>query len=98
MKLLAVRGALNLFYLLGAQDKKAQADALAAAVSAGYAPVQFILSFFILTLWALGEAVLDVRGAFFRREDGILENGSGVEDGIGFPAFACVFGCGSRRK
>ena len=26
MKLLAVRGALNLFYLLGAQDKKAQAD------------------------------------------------------------------------
>ena len=45
MKLLAVRGALNLFYLLGAQDKKAQADALAAAVSAGYTPVQFILSF-----------------------------------------------------
>ena len=64
MKLLAIRGALNLFYLLGAQDKKAQADALAAAVSAGYAPVQFILSFFILTLWALGEAVLDVRELF----------------------------------
>ena len=64
VKLLAVRGALNLFYLLGAQDKKAQADALAAAVSAGYAPVQFILSFFILTLWALGEAVLDVRELF----------------------------------
>lgn len=64
VKLLAVRGALNLFYLLGAQDKKAQADALAAAVSAGCAPVQFVLSFFILTLWALGEAVLDVRELF----------------------------------
>ena len=34
----------------------------------------------------------------YTMEDGILENGSGVEDGIGFPAFACVFGCGSRRK
>lgn len=63
-QLLAVRGALNLLHLLGSQEKRAQAEAFAAAVSAGYAPVQLILSFFILTLWALGEAVLDVRELF----------------------------------
>lgn len=60
-QLLAVRGALNLLYLLGSQEKRAQAETFAAAVSAGYAPVQLILTFFIMTLWALGEAVLDVR-------------------------------------
>lgn len=60
-RLLAIRGAANLLYLLSSQEMKMQADALAAAVSMGSAPVQFILSFFILTLWAFGEAVIDVR-------------------------------------
>lgn len=60
-QLLMIRGAMNLFYLMGSLEKKAQADELALAVSGGNAPVQFILSFFILTLWALGEAVWDVR-------------------------------------
>jgi len=60
-KLLAVRGAMNLVYLLNTPEKKIQADELALSVSGGNAPVQLILSFFILTLWALGEAVWDVR-------------------------------------
>ena len=60
-QMLAVRGAMNLLYLLASPDKKAEADSLAAAVSAGAVPVQFVVSFFILTLWAFGEAVMDVR-------------------------------------
>ena len=60
-RLLTIRGAMNLIYLLGSPDKKAEADSLAAAVSGGNVPVQLILSFFIMTLWAFGEAIHDVR-------------------------------------
>jgi len=60
-RLLMLRGAMNLLYLINDAGKKSQADELALAVSGGNAPVQFILSFFILTLWALGEAIWDVR-------------------------------------
>lgn len=63
-QLLAIRGAANLCYLLGEPGKKSQADALAASLSAGYAPVQVILSLFILSLWALAEAIVDVRTLF----------------------------------
>ena len=60
-RVLTLRGAMNLLFLLNSPDKKADADALAAAVSAGIVPAQMALSFFILTLWAFGEAVLDVK-------------------------------------
>ena len=60
-RVLTLRGAMNLLFLLNSPDKKAEADALAAAVSAGIVPAQLVLSFFILTIWAFGEAVLDVR-------------------------------------
>lgn len=60
-RLLTLRGAMNLLYLLGSPEKKTEADSLAAAVSGGNAPVQFILSFFILTMWAFGEAIWDVK-------------------------------------
>lgn len=61
-KLLMIRAAMNLLYLLSAPDKKAQADSLAAAVSGGNAAVGLIIGFLVLSLWALGEAVWDVRG------------------------------------
>lgn len=60
-QVLTLRGAMNLLFLLNSPDKKAEADALAAAVSAGIVPAQMALSFFILTMWAFGEAVLDVK-------------------------------------
>lgn len=63
-RLLAVRGAANLMYLLSSPEKKAQAEALAAAISIGNAPVGFLLSFLILTLWAFGESVADVKKLF----------------------------------
>ena len=61
-QLLMIRAAMNLLYLLNAADKKAQADGLAAAVSGGNAAAGLIVGFLILSLWALGEAVWDVRG------------------------------------
>lgn len=61
-QLLMIRAAMNLLYLLNAADKKAQADGLAAAVSGGNAAAGLIIDFLILSLWALGEAVWDVRG------------------------------------
>ncbi|MGI5982280.1 MAG: DUF5702 domain-containing protein [Sakamotonia sp.] len=61
-KLLMIRAAMNLLYLLSAPDKKAQADSLAAAVSGGNAAAGLIIGFLVLSLWALGEAVWDVRG------------------------------------
>lgn len=60
-KLLTIRGSMNLLCLLQSSGKRAEAEALAFAVSGGNAPVNFILSFFILTMWAFGEAVLDVK-------------------------------------
>lgn len=60
-RVLTLRGAMNLLFLLNSPDKKAEVDALAAAVSVGIMPAQMALSFFILTLWAFGEAVLDVK-------------------------------------
>ena len=60
-KVLMLRGSMNLLYLLNSPDKKAEAEALAAAVTAGIIPAQMAVSFLILTLWAFGEAVLDVK-------------------------------------
>lgn len=60
-RVLTLRGAMNLLFLLNSPDKKAEVDALAAAVSVGIMPAQMALSFFILTLWAFGEAVLDAK-------------------------------------
>ena len=60
-KVLMLRGSMNLLYLLNSPAKKAEAEALAAAVTAGIIPAQMAVSFLILTLWAFGEAVLDVK-------------------------------------
>ena len=60
-QVLTLRGAMNLLFLLNSPDKKAEADALAAAVSVVIVPAQMALSFFILVMWAFGEAVLDVK-------------------------------------
>lgn len=59
--ILSVRGAMNLLFLLNSPDMRADVDGLVAAVSGGNLPIQFILSFFILALWAFGEAVWDVK-------------------------------------
>lgn len=60
-KIMLIRGAMNLMYLLSTPERKAETDSLAAAVSGGNIPVQMVMSFFIMTLWAFGEAIWDVK-------------------------------------
>ena len=61
-QLLMVRGAMNLLYLMNSAEKRKLAEGLALAVSGGSAPVQLIITFLVLSLWAFGEAVQDMRG------------------------------------
>ncbi len=62
-ELLTVRSGLNLLYLLSDSEKKAEARALAAAVTgvASVTPLAEVTMFFILGIWAFGQAVLDGR-------------------------------------
>lgn len=61
MRLLFMRAAMNLCYLTQTPECNMEADRFAAAVSGGNIPLQVITSFFIQALWAMAEAVLDVR-------------------------------------
>lgn len=96
-RLVMLRGAMNLLMLLNSPEKRAEADILAAAVSFGFAPAQMVVSFFILTLWAAGEGILDVKELlagggvpFWKTEadwktslDGLLSLGFLEEEGSG---------------
>lgn len=61
--LLKLRGALNLLHLLKDTEKRGEAQALALAITgaAGISPLSKVLSFFILTVWAFGESLEDVK-------------------------------------
>lgn len=63
-RLLAVREGLNLIYLMSDSQKREEAAALAAAVTGviGAAPLVYLTTFFILSVWALGESLADIRG------------------------------------
>ena len=60
-KLLALRSAFNLLSLSGSSAMRAEADLLALTISGGYVPLQSVLSVLLLSLWALGEAFVDVK-------------------------------------
>lgn len=61
--ILAIREGLNLVHILTDQEKREEANALAAAITGvtGLAPLNGLVSFFIMGIWAMGEAVVDVR-------------------------------------
>jgi hypothetical protein len=63
-RLLAVREGLNFVYLLSDGQKREEARSLAMTVTGvtGLAPLVLLTTFFILSVWALGEALMDVRG------------------------------------
>ena len=62
-ELLAVREAMNLAALYGDSEKRAEAEALALAITglAGIAPITAAATFFIMTVWAFAESVADVK-------------------------------------
>lgn len=65
-RLLMIREGLNMIYLLSDQQKREEARNLAMAVTGvlGLSPLVLLTTFFILSVWALGEALMDVRGLF----------------------------------
>lgn len=62
-RIIAVREAMNLIYLLGDSGKRAEAEQLALAITgaSGLAPLVAVTTFFILTVWAFAESIEDVR-------------------------------------
>lgn len=62
-RIVAVREAMNLLYLLKDPDKRQEAELTAAAITgvSGIAPLVSVTTFFILTVWALAESIEDVK-------------------------------------
>ena len=61
--LLAVRSGLNLIHILSDNAKRAQARELAAVITGAgsITPLILVTTFFVMSVWALGEALADVR-------------------------------------
>lgn len=63
-RLLAVREGLNLLHILSDSQKRTEARNLAALITgaAGLTPLVLLTAFFVMSVWALGEAIMDIRG------------------------------------
>ena len=74
VRLIALREGMNLLYLFQDGEKRAQARNLAAVITgaAGFTPLIFVVMFFILGIWALGQALCDVRDLFAGRKVPLL--------------------------
>lgn len=75
-RLLAVREGLNLIHILSDSTKRAQARSLAMAVTgvAGFSPLLLLTTFLVMSVWALGEALMDVRGLLAGRRVMLLKS------------------------
>lgn len=63
-RLLMIREGLNLIHLLSDPQKREEAGNLAMTITGvvGLSPLVLLTTFFILSVWALGEALMDIRG------------------------------------
>lgn len=69
-RLLAIREGLNLIHILSDSARRAEARNLAMAITglAGVTPLVLVTTFFVMSVWALGEAIMDVRGLLAGRK------------------------------
>ena len=60
---LTIREGLNLVHILMDQEKRKEAEALAGVITGvtGTAPLTGLVAFFVMSIWAMGEAIMDVR-------------------------------------
>ena len=74
-RLLAIREGLNLIHILSDSSKRAQARSLAMAITgvAGFSPLLLLTTFLVMSVWALGESLMDVRGLLAGRKVMILK-------------------------
>lgn len=63
-QLLAIREGLNLVHILSDSAKRAEARTLAMTITglASVTPLLLVTTFFVISVWALGEALMDIRG------------------------------------
>ncbi len=66
LRLVSVRQGLNLVHILSDGQKRQEAEALAAAITGdiGLLPLTAVVTFFVMGIWALAEACVDVRCLF----------------------------------
>lgn len=63
LRLVSVRQGLNLVHILADGQKRQEAETLAAAITGGIGllPLTAVVTFFVMGIWALAEALVDVR-------------------------------------
>lgn len=63
-RLLAIREGLNLMHIMSDSRKRQEAQSLAMAITgvAGLSPLVLLTTFFVMSVWALGESLMDIRG------------------------------------
>lgn len=63
-RLLAVRAGLNLIHILRSKNMREQARTLASVITgvASITPLVLATTFFVMSVWSLGEALMDVKG------------------------------------
>ncbi|WP_124068344.1 DUF5702 domain-containing protein [Clostridium sp. E02] len=75
-EILAIREGLNLVHILSDSQKRQEAISLAATITGvtGLAPLTGVVAFFIMSIWALGEAVLDIRRLLEGKKVAFIKN------------------------
>lgn len=63
-RLLAIREGLNLMHIMSDSQKRQEAQKLAMMITgvAGLSPLVLLTTFFVMSIWALGESLMDIRG------------------------------------
>lgn len=63
-RLLAIREGLNLIHIMSDSKKRQEAQNLAMMITgvAGLSPLVLLTTFFVMSVWALGESLMDIRG------------------------------------
>lgn len=76
-RLLAVREGLNMLHILSDSQKREEARNLALMITgaAGFTPFVLLTTFFVMSVWALGEAVMDIRGLLAGKKVMVLKSG-----------------------
>lgn len=76
-RLLAIREGLNLIHIMSDSEKRTEARNLAMLITgaAGVTPLLLVTAFFVMSVWALGEALMDIRGLLAGKKVPLIKSG-----------------------
>lgn len=77
-QLITIREGLNLIHILSDSTKRHAAEELAAVITgiAGLSPLVLLTTFFIMSIWALGESLMDIRNLLAGKRVAIVKTAS----------------------